>query len=187
MAERIPGLQFEMQRRVILFRSTTTMPDGSTLGYNSDPNNAVNNNTPGETLLYNCPRGTRYQEDDGTQWIKQGSPNTWKTIAFQGEVETHDRLHSIDSPTDHAPDIENKGKIIILEETEGKPTFIDVEGEDVEGVGKPIIVEKDYENKKITIKLDESKVDHNKLLNYEEDRHREMNYSDVLKSYLIKP
>jgi len=99
----------------------------------------------------------------------------------------HNRLHEITNPLDHAPDIENKGKIIILEETQGKPTFIDVEGEEVEGVGKPIIVEKDYENKKITIKLDESKVDHNKLLNYEEDRHREMNYSDVLKSYLIKP
>ena len=94
MAERIPGLQFEMQRRVILFRSTTTMPDGSTLGYNSDPNNAVNDNTPGETLLYNCPVGTRYQEDNGTQWIKQGSPNTWKTIAFQGDG-TGDKNFSI--------------------------------------------------------------------------------------------
>jgi Na+-transporting NADH:ubiquinone oxidoreductase subunit NqrA len=70
-------LQFEMQRRVILFNSGTTMPDNSVLGYEGNPNSA-NTSTPGQTLLYNSPRGTSYIElVNGNLWYKQQIPNTW--------------------------------------------------------------------------------------------------------------
>ena len=67
----------EIERRVILFKSTTTMPDDSQLGWNADPNTVVNGNSDGETLLYNSPLGTQYIEDDGTHWRKTATPNTW--------------------------------------------------------------------------------------------------------------
>jgi hypothetical protein len=70
-------LQFEMQRRVILFNSGTTMPDNSVLGYEGNPNYS-STATPGETLLYNSPRGTSYIElVNGNLWYKQQIPNTW--------------------------------------------------------------------------------------------------------------
>ncbi len=48
----LDSLQFEMERRVILFKPTTTMPDLSSLGYNADPNLIVfPPATPGEELL----------------------------------------------------------------------------------------------------------------------------------------
>ena len=70
-------LQFEMQRRVILFNSGTTMPDNSVLGYEGNPNYA-STATPGQTLLYSSPRGTSYIElVNGNLWYKQQIPNTW--------------------------------------------------------------------------------------------------------------
>lgn len=78
--EAIERLQFEMQRRVILFRRDTTMPDGTQLGYDGDPNNATLGVTDGETLIYNSPTGTRYEQTDGTQWYKKEKPNVWETI-----------------------------------------------------------------------------------------------------------
>ena len=68
---------FEIERRVIMFKSTTTLPNGSALGYNGDPNAAINGNTDGETLIYNCPVNTRYSEDNGSEWSKKNLPNTW--------------------------------------------------------------------------------------------------------------
>ena len=53
-------LTFELERRSILFHKDTSMPDETQLGYNGDPNLAVNGNTDGETLIYNSPSGTRY-------------------------------------------------------------------------------------------------------------------------------
>jgi hypothetical protein len=78
----LEGLQFEMERRVILFKPTTTMPDLSPLGYNEDPNLIVSPSTPGETLIYNCPNGTRYLNTDAsgntiTEWFKKSQPNGW--------------------------------------------------------------------------------------------------------------
>jgi Na+-transporting NADH:ubiquinone oxidoreductase subunit NqrA len=71
-------LQFEMQRRVILFNSGTTMPDNTVLGYEGNPNYAATADTPGQTLLYNSPRGTSYIElVNGNLWYKQQIPNTW--------------------------------------------------------------------------------------------------------------
>jgi hypothetical protein len=76
----LESLLFEMERRVILFKSTTTMPDATQLGFNADPNTAISGDTPGQTLIYNCPMGTRYAQDDGTQWYKKTMPNTWATF-----------------------------------------------------------------------------------------------------------
>jgi hypothetical protein len=67
----------EIERRVILFKSTTTMPDDSQLGWDANPNAAVNGNTPGESLIYNSPLGTQYIQNNGTHWRKTVVPNTW--------------------------------------------------------------------------------------------------------------
>lgn len=69
----VDDLQFEMERRMILFHRDTSMPDATQLGYVGDPNLIVTPVTPGETLLYNAPSGTRYL-DKGTspysRWVK---------------------------------------------------------------------------------------------------------------------
>ncbi len=93
----IDDILFELERRVILFKSTTTLPDSSPLGYNGDPNSAVDGNTAGETLIYNCPVGSRYQQDDGTQWYKETLPNTWMLFGSgEGIVEaTYSELQTL--------------------------------------------------------------------------------------------
>ena len=78
----LDSLQFEMERRVILFKPTTTMPDLSQLGYNADPNLIVSPSTPGEQLIYFSPNGTRYLNTDAsdntiTEWYKKAQPNGW--------------------------------------------------------------------------------------------------------------
>jgi hypothetical protein len=78
----LEGLQFEMERRVILFKPTTTMPDLSQLGYNADPNLIVSPSTPGEQLLYFSPNNTRYVNYDPSgntiqEWYKKAQPNGW--------------------------------------------------------------------------------------------------------------
>ena len=78
-------LLFEVQRRVILFRTGTIMPDGSTLGYDGNPNLVTNGVNAGMNLIYNCPPGTRYQEENGTQWYKKEEPNTWELFGDGGE------------------------------------------------------------------------------------------------------
>jgi len=74
-------LLFETERRVILFNPNTSMPDGSQLGYDGDPNEVDSNNSGGESLLYNCPFGTRYQESNGNQWFKKSIPNNWVRLS----------------------------------------------------------------------------------------------------------
>ena len=82
----LDGLGFEIERRIIVFHRDTTMPDDTQLGYIGNPNNAINGNTPGETLLFNSPSGTRYldkstyphqrwdkvQDDGGGLWVEAG-------------------------------------------------------------------------------------------------------------------
>ena len=68
---------FEIERRIVGFKSTTTLPDDSSLGYNGNPNNVVNGATAGQTLIYNCPIASIYTEDDGKMWRKTTMPNTW--------------------------------------------------------------------------------------------------------------
>lgn len=76
------SLQFEMERRSILFTANTTMPDNSLLGFEGNPNSIVSPSTAGQTLIYNSPRGTNYlQLSNGTLWFKNASPNTWVAVA----------------------------------------------------------------------------------------------------------
>ena len=87
----LEGLQFEMERRVILFKPTTTMPDLSQLGYNADPNLIVSPVTPGELLIYNCPNGTKYINTDAsgntiTEWTKKAQPNGWIPVGSGGSI-----------------------------------------------------------------------------------------------------
>ena len=56
----LASLGFEIERRVIIFHRDTTLPDDTQLGYTGNPNDAINGNTNGETLLYNSPSGTQY-------------------------------------------------------------------------------------------------------------------------------
>ena len=81
----LDGLQFEMQRRVILFKPTTTMPDLSELGYNADPNLVVTPSTAGEELIYYSPNNTRYVNYDVfgntiQEWYKHSQPNGWRGL-----------------------------------------------------------------------------------------------------------
>lgn len=85
----LEGLQFEMERRVILFKPTTTMPDLSQLGYNADPNLIVSPSTAGEQLIYYSPNGTRYLNTDPsgntlTEWFKKAQPNGWLPLGSGG-------------------------------------------------------------------------------------------------------
>jgi len=71
----IDDLLFEVERRSILFHKDTSMPDGTQLGYDNDPNLAVPSNSDGEFLLYHSPSGTRYIQ-------KNTSPFTiWKKVS----------------------------------------------------------------------------------------------------------
>jgi len=66
-------LGFEVERRVIIFHRDTSMPDDTQLGYVGDPNNVINGNTDGETLLYNSPSGSKYLDKDSDpheRWVK---------------------------------------------------------------------------------------------------------------------
>lgn len=87
---------FEIERRVILFKSTTTMPDSSVLGFNGDPNTCTGSGTPGEVLIYNSPVGTRYQQDDGTQWYKKTMPNVWEVFGSNAAGDTNSYVFSRD-------------------------------------------------------------------------------------------
>lgn len=80
-------LQFEIERRAIIFKSTTTMPDGTALGYDDDPNIAVAASSAGEFLLVNSPIGTSYIQDDGTNWNKEetGDNVVWVLSGGGGE------------------------------------------------------------------------------------------------------
>jgi hypothetical protein len=101
-------LGFEMERRVIVFKPTTTMPDNSLLTFNADPNTASSSASPtsGEFLIYNSPISTRYAQLDPStgnieqEWYKQGTPNTWKKMGADvdsslGDLET--RVSSLES------------------------------------------------------------------------------------------
>ena len=82
-------LGFEMERRVIVFHRDTTMPDDTQLGYTGDPNNVVNGNTPGETLLYNAPSGTEYLDkgqDPHVRYkkVQDAAGGTWNEVGGEG-------------------------------------------------------------------------------------------------------
>lgn len=87
MSDITDNLQFEMERRVIVFHKDTSMPDGTQLGFDGDPNNVDPNNTDGEFLIYNCPQNTRYAESNGTQWYKKEKPNIWRQFSGGSEID----------------------------------------------------------------------------------------------------
>ena len=73
------SLDFEMQRRVILYKSGTVMPDGSLLGFDGDPNDAGSTDA-GERLIFNSAVGTLYVNDSGVMYRKTDTNNTWEAI-----------------------------------------------------------------------------------------------------------
>lgn len=73
---------FEIERRGILWTPLITLNDGVTsLGYDNDPNNVIDGNTPGESWLYSLPIGQFYKQNDATLWWKSDSPNTWINLS----------------------------------------------------------------------------------------------------------
>jgi len=75
----ISNIIFELERRVILFKPNTSMPDGSQLGFDDNPNNILlETDDAGQLLIINCPVGSRYQQSTGVQWYKKELPNTWE-------------------------------------------------------------------------------------------------------------
>jgi len=84
-------LGFEMERRIIIFHRDTTMPDDTQLGYTGNPNDVINGNTPGESLLYNAPSGTEYLdkgEDPHTRYkkVQDLAGGTWNEVTSDGSV-----------------------------------------------------------------------------------------------------
>ena len=82
-------LGFEIERRVIIFHRDTTMPDDTQLGYIGDPNNVINGNSDGETLLYNSPSGSKYLDKGLTpheRWSKvdDSAGGLWELEAGEG-------------------------------------------------------------------------------------------------------
>ena len=78
---------FEIERRGIMWTPLITLNDGITsLGYDGDPNNVIDGNTPGESWLYSLPIGQFYKQSDATLWWKSEAPNTWINLSEGGGV-----------------------------------------------------------------------------------------------------
>lgn len=71
----LQDIAFETERRSILFHRNTSMPDGTQLTYDGDPNNANKDNSDGEFLLHYCPGGTRYLQKNVTPF------QIWEKVA----------------------------------------------------------------------------------------------------------
>ena len=113
----LESLQFEMERRVILFKPTTTMPDLSQLGYNADPNLIVSPSTAGEQLIYFSPNNTRYVNYDPSgntvqEWYKHSQPNGWRPLGSDSST----NIYGTDSSTWQL-DMDASG--VILQNDEG--------------------------------------------------------------------
>jgi hypothetical protein len=100
--------------------------------------------------------------------------------------------NSIELPSIELPSIELPSKEITIEPnhivvTDEDNNIISVllDTEEMPEIGRQIIIEKDLVEKTYTISLDETKVDHNNLLNWEAERHRHMVYDNDLKAYKI--
>ena len=96
----LASLGFEIERRNIVFHKDTTMPDGSQLAYIGDPNDAVNGHTSGETLLYNCPSGTRYLDktyEPYDRWVKvSDSPGgVWVKESAGGGSNSYNHVQAV--------------------------------------------------------------------------------------------
>ena len=130
----LDSLQFEMERRVILFKPTTTMPDLSQLGYNADPNLIVSPSTPGEQLLYYSPNNTRYVNYDAsgntiTEWFKKAQPNGWLPLGSGGGS-----IYGTDSSTwqlnmsNNGVILEDSSSNLVIKSYNGAPSTIIIGG-----------------------------------------------------------
>lgn len=129
----LDSLQFEMERRVILFKPTTTMPDLSQLSYNADPNAANPSNTDGEFLIYHSPNGTRYLNTDVsgntiTEWYKKAQPNGWLPLG-SGDSSTGLSSLGTDSSTWQL-NLSNSGVVL---QSDGSSNLIIKDGEGNDG------------------------------------------------------
>lgn len=107
---------FEIERRGIMWTPLITLNDGETsLGYDGNPNNVIDGNTPGETWLYSLPIGQFYKQLDATLWWKSEAPNTWINLSEGGGGEVYDKTLHLDQTT---PQIIENG-IPILNQTNG--------------------------------------------------------------------
>lgn len=88
---------FEIERRCIQLKFNTNMPGGGTLGYDGNPNNVVNGNTDGETLVYNVAQGSTFLQSSGEWWFKKSLPNTWVEIGGATNVASNVVTHDIPS------------------------------------------------------------------------------------------
>lgn len=130
----LDSLQFEMERRVILFTPTTTMPDTSQLGFNADPNTISSPSTAGEELIYYSPNGTRYLNTDAsgntvTEWFKKAQPNGWLPLGSDASSS----IYGTDSSTWQL-DLSNSG-VILKSDGSSNLTIKDPDG----GLGTLII------------------------------------------------
>jgi len=86
----IDGNSFELERRLIQLKYNTNMPaavGGGVLGFDNDPNTAVNGATSGQTLIYNVALGASFLQSNGTLWYKQELPNKEENLLPQGMSE----------------------------------------------------------------------------------------------------
>ena len=126
----LDSLQFEMERRVILFKPTTTMPDLSQLGYNADPNLIVSppvDPLSGEFLLYYSPNNTRYVNYDASgntvqEWYKHSLPNGWRPLGSDSST----NIYGTDSSTWQL-DMANSG-VILQSDGSSNLTIRDADG-----------------------------------------------------------
>lgn len=81
MAISTDDIWFEVQRRAVIYKSTTVMPDQSLLGFNGNPNSVDKDANSGEQLLYYAAQGSLYMDDNGNIYNKKSKPNTWNVIA----------------------------------------------------------------------------------------------------------
>lgn len=157
--------------------------------------------------VYNIVNGTGFLKNDGVgNWFYDANEYLTEFIeedpvamAVVGDRQYSEENHvtSGDTITKSIDDLDiaideftGNTEILPTEElpTEELPaTEIIFTSEEVEGVGEQIIITEivNPDNVTYNFSLDESKIDHNNLLNWEADRHREMNYDEDIKTYLI--
>lgn len=85
----IDGNAFEIERRQIQLKYNTNMPDDTILGYDGNPNNVVNGDTDGQTLIYNVAMGATFLQSSGAWWFKSALPNTWIQIGGATSVNSN--------------------------------------------------------------------------------------------------
>jgi hypothetical protein len=74
----VDGNFFELQRRGFQWNKNSTLDDEvSSMLWDSDPNDAVSENTDGETKLVAMPIGSQFMQSNGTLWLKVQMPNIW--------------------------------------------------------------------------------------------------------------